>query len=442
MATLVQELTEDGAYDLDADPAVEAREATWLDADSVSPALARDKKLAVRVRRRARHRRARRRRRRARAPRRSGARSRRRRLSAARGARRRVARSPTRRGSSPAPPRRAGRRRSPGSRRAPTPMTTTTTTARRRGACAAPRRSSPALPRCSRHYLAGAAAGGPSRPARDRPRARRGRRPAAAAAALAATLEFAALEARCDAALEKDAASGRSPRRRLAGCRGGVRPVVAAASSPVGDLADPPRRGPPGRVRPPPPRRRGRGGPRRGSRRRGPRHLLADCGLKAGERAPARAREAEAGFALFGFIHRGPAGVGRRGPAAAGCQAARLANHLARRAASKPPVRSKAAAPRVRHGEYGPARRWRRILFPLRARGFGTRDRGVRQKAERRGAASPRRGVPYHTRGRPAAKRWRCAALFRCRPLAAAACAGKQVRVGTFGDSNPEAWSS
>ena len=50
MATLVQELTEDGAYDLDADPAVEgANEATWLDADSVSPALARDKKLAARV---------------------------------------------------------------------------------------------------------------------------------------------------------------------------------------------------------------------------------------------------------------------------------------------------------------------------------------------------------------------------------------------------------
>ena len=50
MATLVQELTEEGAYDLDADPAVEgANEATWLDADSVSPALARDKKLAARV---------------------------------------------------------------------------------------------------------------------------------------------------------------------------------------------------------------------------------------------------------------------------------------------------------------------------------------------------------------------------------------------------------
>ena len=51
MATLlVQELTEEGAYDLDADPAVEgANEATWLDADSVSPALARDKKLAGRV---------------------------------------------------------------------------------------------------------------------------------------------------------------------------------------------------------------------------------------------------------------------------------------------------------------------------------------------------------------------------------------------------------
>ena len=50
MATLVQELTEEGAYDLDADPAVEgANEATWLDADSVSPALARDKKLAKRV---------------------------------------------------------------------------------------------------------------------------------------------------------------------------------------------------------------------------------------------------------------------------------------------------------------------------------------------------------------------------------------------------------
>ena len=43
MTTLVQELTEEGVYDLDADPAVEgANEATWLDADSVSPALARD----------------------------------------------------------------------------------------------------------------------------------------------------------------------------------------------------------------------------------------------------------------------------------------------------------------------------------------------------------------------------------------------------------------
>ena len=32
MATLVQELTDDGAYDLDADPAVEgANEATWLE---------------------------------------------------------------------------------------------------------------------------------------------------------------------------------------------------------------------------------------------------------------------------------------------------------------------------------------------------------------------------------------------------------------------------
>ena len=51
MATLVQELAADGAFDLDDEPTtVEgSAEATWLDADSVSPALARDKKLAARV---------------------------------------------------------------------------------------------------------------------------------------------------------------------------------------------------------------------------------------------------------------------------------------------------------------------------------------------------------------------------------------------------------
>ena len=48
---MVHERAADGAFDLDDEPTtVEgSAEATWLDADSVSPALARDKKLAARV---------------------------------------------------------------------------------------------------------------------------------------------------------------------------------------------------------------------------------------------------------------------------------------------------------------------------------------------------------------------------------------------------------
>ena len=63
---------------------------------------------------------------------------------------------------------------------------------------------------------------------------------AAAAAALAATLEFAALEARCDAALEaKDAAAAPEPEAAPEPVVAAVsEPVVAAASSPVEDLAD------------------------------------------------------------------------------------------------------------------------------------------------------------------------------------------------------------
>ena len=60
---------------------------------------------------------------------------------------------------------------------------------------------------------------------------------AAAAAALAATLEFAALEARCDAALEaKDAPA--APEPEAAPEPVVAAPPVAAASSPVEDLAD------------------------------------------------------------------------------------------------------------------------------------------------------------------------------------------------------------
>ena len=70
---------------------------------------------------------------------------------------------------------------------------------------------------------------------------------AAAAAALAATLEFAALEARCDAALEaKDAAAAPEPEAApepvvtapALVVAAAPEPVVAAASSPVEDLAD------------------------------------------------------------------------------------------------------------------------------------------------------------------------------------------------------------
>ena len=240
MATLlVQELTEEGAYDLDADPAVEASEATWLDADSVSPALARDKKLAVRVQ----------------------------------ALERAIAAHGDDDGGGPA--RAAALRRAILApplrplRAALADATLSIADAARFLAGAAAARWPAALawfaagadayddddddceaPRCLRcaaallaeHCRAGpfattfAGAGGAA--ALERLRARTdleravGDDLAAAAAALAATLEFAALEARCDAALEaKDAAAAPEP-------EAAPEPVVAAASSPVEDLAD------------------------------------------------------------------------------------------------------------------------------------------------------------------------------------------------------------
>ena len=237
MATLVQELTEEGAYDLDADPAVEASEATWLDADSVSPALARDKKLAGRVQALER-------------------------AIAARGDDDGggPARAAALRRAILAPPLRP-------LRAALADATLSIADAARFLAGAAAARWPAALawfaagaeaeddddddceaPRCLRcaaallaeHCRAGpfattfAGAGGAA--ALERLRARTdleravGDDLAAAAAALAATLEFAALEARCDAALE---AKGAPPEPEAA-----PEPVVAAASSPVEDLAD------------------------------------------------------------------------------------------------------------------------------------------------------------------------------------------------------------
>ena len=252
MATLVQELTADGAYDLDADPAVEgASEATWLDADSVSPALARDKKLAVRVQA----------------------------LERAIAARDDDGGGPARaaalRRAILAPPLRP-------LRAALADATLSIADAARFLAGAAAARWPAALdwfaagadayddddddceaPRCLRcaaallaeHCRAGpfattfAGAGGAA--ALERLRARTdleravGDDLAAAAAALAATLEFAALEARCDAALEaKDAAAAppepeAAPEPVVAAPAPVVAaPPVAAASSPVGDLAD------------------------------------------------------------------------------------------------------------------------------------------------------------------------------------------------------------
>ena len=237
MATLlVQELTEEGAYDLDADPAVEASEATWLDADSVSPALARDKKLAARVQALER-------------------------AIAARGDDDGggPARAAALRRAILAPPLRP-------LRAALADATLSIADAARFLAGAAAARWPAALawfatgadaedddddceaPRCLRcaaallaeHCRAGpfattfAGAGGAA--ALERLRARTdleravGDDLAAAAAALAATLEFAALEARCDAALE---AKGAPPEPEAA-----PEPVIAAASSPVEDLAD------------------------------------------------------------------------------------------------------------------------------------------------------------------------------------------------------------
>ena len=238
MATLVQELTEEGAYDLDADPAVEgANEATWLDADSVSPALARDKKLAARVQALER-------------------------AIAARGDDDGggPARAAALRRAILAPPLRP-------LRAALADATLSIADAARFLAGAAAARWPAALawfaadadayddddddceaPRCLRcaaallaeHCRAGpfattfAGAGGAA--ALERLRARTdleravGDDLAAAAAALAATLEFAALEARCDAALE---AKGAPPEPEAA-----PEPVIAAASSPVEDLAD------------------------------------------------------------------------------------------------------------------------------------------------------------------------------------------------------------
>ena len=249
MTTLVQELTEEGVYDLDADPAVEgANEATWLDADSVSPALARDKKLAMRVQ----------------------------------ALERAIASHGDDDGGGPA--RAAALRRAILApplrplRAALADATLSIADAARFLAGAAAARWPAALawfaagadaeeeddddceaPRCLRcaaallaeHCRAGpfattfAGAGGAA--AIERLRARTdleravGDDLAAAAAALAATLEFAALEARCDAALEaKDAAAAPEPE---AAPEPVVEPVVAAppvaaASSPVEDLAD------------------------------------------------------------------------------------------------------------------------------------------------------------------------------------------------------------
>ena len=248
MATLVQELTEEGAYDLDADPAVEgASEATWLDADSVSPALARDKNLAARVQALER-------------------------AIAARGDDDGggPARAAALRRAILAPPLRP-------LRAALADATLSIADAARFLAGAAAARWPAALawfaagadayddddddceaPRCLRcaaallaeHCRAGpfattfAGAGGAA--ALERLRARTdleravGDDLAAAAAALAATLEFAALEARCDAALEaKDAAAAPEPEAAPEPVVATVsEPVVAAASSPVEDLAD------------------------------------------------------------------------------------------------------------------------------------------------------------------------------------------------------------
>ena len=247
MATLVQELTEEGAYDLDADPAVEgANEATWLDADSVSPALARDKKLAARVQA----------------------------LERAIAARGDDGGGPARaaalRRAILAPPLRP-------LRAALADATLSIADAARFLAGAAAARWPAALawfaagadaeeeddddceaPRCLRcaaallaeHCRAGpfatAFAGAGGAAAIERLRARTdleravGDDLAAAAAALAATLEFAALEARCDAALEaKDAAAAPEPEAAPEPVVAAVsEPVVAAASSPVEDLAD------------------------------------------------------------------------------------------------------------------------------------------------------------------------------------------------------------
>ena len=253
MATLVQELTEDGAYDLDADPAVEgANEATWLDADSVSPALARDKKLAARVQALER-------------------------AIASRGGDDGggPARAAALRRAILAPPLRP-------LRAALADATLSIADAARFLAGAAAARWPAALawfatgadayadddddceaPRCLRcaaallaeHCRAGpfaaAFAGAGGAAALERLRARTdleravGDDLAAAAAALAATLEFAALEARCDAALEaKDAAAAPEPEAAPEPVVAAVsEPVVAAppvavASSPVENLAD------------------------------------------------------------------------------------------------------------------------------------------------------------------------------------------------------------
>ena len=260
MTTLVQELTEEGAYDLDADPAVEgANEATWLDADSVSPALARDKKLAMRVQ----------------------------------ALERAIASHGDDDGGGPA--RAAALRRAILApplrplRAALADATLSIADAARFLAGAAAARWPAALawfaagadaeedddddceaPRCLRcaaallaeHCRAGpfaaAFAGAGGAAALERLRARTdlertvGDDLAAAAAALAATLEFAALEARCDAALEaKDAAAAPEPEAAPEPVVAAVSepvaaapepvvaaPPVAAASSPVEDLAD------------------------------------------------------------------------------------------------------------------------------------------------------------------------------------------------------------
>ena len=444
MATLVQELTEEGAYDLDADPAVEgASEATWLDADSVSPALARDKKLAVRVQaleraiaargdddgggpaRAAALRRA------ILAPPlrplraaladatlsiadaarflagaaaalaggarlvRGGRRRRRRRRRRLRGA----AVPALRRGA----PRRALPRR---------PFATTFAGAGRGGARAAPARGPtssapwattwppppPRSPRRSSSRRSRRAATRPWRPRTPRPRRSPRRRPSRWSRRVAAAPAVAGAPSRGGVLAVEDLADLLRAARlgefeaTFAAEKVGVDDLVEARDA--GDLGD----------------------------------LLADCGLKAGERArltrelaklrPVKCCSSLGTTALMGGAGRacGQAAAGWLGslaPQSSGSPRARF---------SKPPVRSK--APLLLWSgaeEYGPVRD-DGAASTTPSFGSALEQERSRRAAESRGVAwgclPSQRGVPYHKRGRPAAKkRWRCAlSLFRCCP--------------------------